>query len=145
MPELPEVETIRGSLWPRIAGARIRRVAVRERRLRRPIAADFEARLQGRRIDGIERRGKYLLFQLDDRQTLLVHLGMSGHLAVKPARARDARHDHVRLALDQDLALVFNDPRRFGLMRVGHIDEFAELRSVGRDPLSEHWTAGTRR
>lgn len=143
MPELPEVETIRRSLWPRIAGARIRRVAVRERRLRRPIAADFEARLEGRRIDGIDRRGKYLLFQLDDRRTLLVHLGMSGHLALKPAGARDEPHEHVRLTLDRRLALVFHDPRRFGLMRVGRPDELVELRRVGRDPLAECWTADT--
>ncbi len=143
MPELPEVETIRRSLWPRIAGARIQRVIVRERRLRRPIAADFEARLKGRRIAGIERRGKYLLFQLDDRHVLLVHLGMSGHLALKPAGVRDGPHEHVRLTLDRHRALVFHDPRRFGLMRVGRIDELIELHSVGRDPLAECWTPDT--
>src|SRR3954468_4771314 len=77
VPELPEVETIRRTLLPHVIGARITGVEVRERRLRRPIAADFAGRLRGAQITDITRRGKYLLFHLDDGQRLLVHLGMT--------------------------------------------------------------------
>lgn len=136
MPELPEVETIRRSLLPHIVGARVTAVTVRERRLRRPIAREFEARLCGRRIEGLERRGKYLLFGLDDAHALLVHLGMSGSLELAPPSRPLAEHDHVAITFDRDLALVFNDPRRFGLMRIGRAADFAELANVGRDPLA---------
>jgi formamidopyrimidine-DNA glycosylase len=140
LPELPEVETIRRSLLPHVAGARIVRVDVRERRLRRPLAPDFEARLRGRRVGGVDRRGKYLLFDVGDADVLLVHFGMSGSLELRPGRAPLAPHDHVRLRLDSGSALVFNDPRRFGLMRVGRVEELSELDSVGPDPLAVRWS-----
>jgi len=136
MPELPEVETIRRSLLPHVVGARISGVTVRERRLRRPIARDFAARVRGRRIVDLERRGKYLLFHLDDGRVLLVHLGMSGSLEVAAPDKLPDPHDHVVIGLDRGVALVFNDPRRFGLMRVGRVDDLAELRQVGRDTLT---------
>ena len=136
MPELPEVETIRRSLLPHVVGARVTGVSVRERRLRTPIAPDFERRLRGRRIDALERRGKYLLFQLDDGETLLVHLGMSGSLELKPTQTPLAAHDHVALVLDAARRLIYNDPRRFGLMRIGRSADLAELGNVGRDPLT---------
>ena len=146
MPELPEVETIRRSLLPHVAGARVTGVTVRERRLRTPIAPDFEARLRGRTIETIERLGKYLLFRLDRERALLVHLGMTGSLELTPTDAPANPHDHVAITLDRNRALVFNDPRRFGLMRVGRLVDFAELARVGRDPLSaapsvEEWRA----
>lgn len=149
MPELPEVETTRRSLLPHVAGRRIRAVTVRERRLRRPLADDFAAQLRGRRIAGAERRGKYLLFPLDDGRDLLVHLGMSGSLCLVPAATPPAAHDHVVIALEDGPALVFNDPRRFGLLRIGARAELDELRRVGPDPLleaptAEAWRALTR-
>ena len=136
MPELPEVETIRRSLLPHIVGARVTAVTVRERRLRRPIARDFERRLRGRAIAALERRGKYLLFALDDQRALLVHLGMSGSLELVTPRRPLARHDHVAITFDRELVMVFNDPRRFGLLRVGRPTDFKELGNVGRDPLT---------
>jgi formamidopyrimidine-DNA glycosylase len=149
MPELPEVETTRRSLAPHLTGATVTQVTVRERRLRRPLAADFEARLIGRRITALDRRGKYLLFTLDDGTTLLVHLGMSGSLTLLPPGTPLAVHDHVAVTFDRDLMMVFNDPRRFGLMALGRGDDFAELRNVGRDPLTDalsadDWRALTR-
>jgi formamidopyrimidine-DNA glycosylase len=146
MPELPEVETIRRSLLPHVVGARVTAVTVRERRLRRRIARDFEARLRGRSILGLERFGKYLAFALDDAHVLLVHLGMSGSLLLaRPGAALDP-HDHVIIALDRDIVLVFNDPRRFGLLRIGRRADLAELDGVGRDaiaapPSVDEWRA----
>jgi formamidopyrimidine-DNA glycosylase len=150
MPELPEVETTRRSLLAQVAGARIVDVTVRERRLRRPVARDFADQLRGRTITGIERRGKYLLFTLDDGRILLVHLGMTGSLCVVAAGTVPVRHDHVVIALDSGRLLVFNDPRRFGLMRIGRPEAIAELRAVGPDPLAaaptlDEWRALTRR
>jgi formamidopyrimidine-DNA glycosylase len=136
MPELPEVETVRLSLLPHVVGARVTGVTVRERRLRRPIARDFERRLRGRRVAALERRGKYLLFLLDDQRALLVHLGMSGSLELVAPNRPPARHDHVTIAFDRKRVMVFNDPRRFGLLRVGRPSDFAELGNVGRDPLA---------
>ena len=103
-----------------VVGARIVAVTVRERRLRRPIAAEFAEHLRGRRVAGIDRRGKYLLFELDDGRTLLVHLGMSGSLCLTaPSTIPLALTITSLIDLDRDRRLVFNDPRRFGLMRVG--------------------------
>jgi formamidopyrimidine-DNA glycosylase len=143
MPELPEVETMRRSLLTHVVGSTVVNVDVRERRLRRPLDANLERLLCGRTFTAIDRRGKYLLFELDDGQTLLVHLGMSGHLAVKPAAAGTLAHDHVRIELSSGTALVFNDPRRFGLLRLGTILELDELRNVGCDPLLDHWPLET--
>jgi len=145
VPELPEVETVRRSLIPHVEGRSIVAVEVRERRLRRPLPEDFAATLRGARIDNIERRGKYLLFHLDgdaDGRALLAHLGMSGSLTVRPRGAALGGHDHVALHLDNQRSMVLNDPRRFGLMRVGRVDELAELRNVGRDPLTTRLTTG---
>ena len=128
MPELPEVETIRRSLLPHVVGARVTGVTVRERRLRVPIAPNFEAQLRGRRITGLERRGKYLLFQLDGERALLVHLGMSGSLELMPVGAPVNPHDHVAITLERMRVMVFNAPRRFGLMRVGSGATFADQR-----------------
>lgn len=136
MPELPEVETVRRSLAPHVLGRRITAVEVRDRRLRRPVAGDFEARLVGRRIGDLGRRGKYLLFELDDGQTLLAHLGMSGSLHLRERGGEAARHDHVVIEIDGSAAVVLNDPRRFGVMRVGESTAFEELRSIGPDPLT---------
>jgi formamidopyrimidine-DNA glycosylase len=135
MPELPEVETVRRSLLP-VVGERITAVEVRERRLRRPVAQDFAARLIGRVIRGVGRHGKYLLFELSGGETLLAHLGMSGALLLQPAAMPVERHDHVCLYLGSGRRITFNDPRRFGLLRVGRIEELAELTGVGPDPVA---------
>ncbi|MGC2433992.1 MAG: DNA-formamidopyrimidine glycosylase family protein, partial [Desulfobaccales bacterium] len=81
MPELPEVEVIRRGLAPHLVGRRFLRVSVGEKSLRRQSPAlELEGRLVGRRLAALRRRGKYLVFALEDGGTLLVHLGMTGHL-----------------------------------------------------------------
>jgi formamidopyrimidine-DNA glycosylase len=93
--------------------------------------------LIGRTIATIERRGKYLLLHLSGGQCLLAHLGMSGALLLQPRGVALRRHDHVRIQLSGGQQLTYNDPRRFGLLRVGGEHEFAELRNVGPDPSSD--------
>jgi formamidopyrimidine-DNA glycosylase len=98
VPELPEVETIRRSLLPRVIGRRIVEVEVREPRLRRRIADNFAPRLVGQRIDGVERRAKYLLFRLASGDCLVVHFGMSGTIVVHGTRVRPEPHEMADLA-----------------------------------------------
>jgi formamidopyrimidine-DNA glycosylase len=136
MPELPEVETVRRSLVS-VIGRRIKAVEVLEPRLRRRVAEDFVRRLNGRVITGIERRGKYLLFHLSGGDALLAHLGMSGALLLQPAGSPLQPHDHVRVRLSGSRQLTYNDPRRFGLLRVGRPGAFTELGNVGPDPLRD--------
>ena len=141
MPELPEVETVRRGLAAAVTGRRITRVAVHERRLRKPLSADFARRLSGRRIEGVRRRAKYLLLDLDDGASWLVHLGMTGTMVVLPADEPRRTHTHVVAALDDGRTLRFHDPRRFGLMRVGDPRKLAELAALGPEPLGDGFSA----
>ncbi len=141
MPELPEVETTRRGLAPSLRGRRIVAVQVRQPRLRRPVPPDLGNRVGGKTIQGIERRGKYLLFSLDGG-TLIVHLGMSGSLRLV-RRATPEKHDHLILSLDDGRHLVLRDPRRFGtvLWWQGPVDEHPLLRDLGVEPLEREFDA----
>ena len=137
MPELPEVETVRRSLDPLVRGRRVCDVEVRCAALRRPLPPDFGARLEGSRLIATSRRAKYLLLGLDSGQSWIVHLGMSGRLLHQPNRDRysPATHDHVIARLDDGAALVFNDPRRFGLMVLDDAERSPLLADIGPEPL----------
>src|SRR5688572_13448560 len=108
MPELPEVETTRRGLLPHVVGRRIARIEVREPRLRWPVAKDLSHALAAARIDGLERRAKYLLFGTE-AGTLLVHLGMSGSLRFLPSALAPETHDHIDVQFDDGGTLRFND------------------------------------
>jgi formamidopyrimidine-DNA glycosylase len=115
MPELPEVETTRRGVAPRVVGRRVTALRVYDRRLRWPVPDDLEKRIVGHTITAIDRRSKYLLLRLGDG-ALLVHLGMTGSLRVfRPPPAR-ATHDHVDIEFDDGTVLRYRDPRRFGAM-----------------------------
>lgn len=140
MPELPEVETIRRSLAPLVSGCRVESVQVRCRALRLPVAADFEVSLRGRTITGLRRRGKYLLIDLDSPKCWVVHLGMSGRLVHRERNSLSdvAKHDHLFVSLaDGAGALVFNDPRRFGLSVVTEEQGCPFFEKMGPEPLDQ--------
>src|SRR6185436_11716249 len=99
MPELPEVETIARTLAPHLVGRRVESVAVRERRLREPVALGFARALRGRRITALARAGKTLVASLDDGRAWLVHLGMTGRLTLVDGPATFRLHDHVEIVL----------------------------------------------
>ena len=141
MPELPEVETVVRSLAGELVGRCVVTVTLRERRLRGGVAADFPARLRGRRIVALERRGKYLLARLDDGAVWLVHLGMTGQLTLAPASRPDRAHDHVVIALDDGRLLTFNDARRFGRVAVVAAAALADEAGDGIDPLTAAYNA----
>ena len=144
MPELPEVETVRRGLVPRLVGRRIVRLHQRRRDLRVPLPARFAARVEGRTGLAIDRRAKYLLLRLDDGNTLIAHLGMSGRMTLHDARSAAehpfARHDHVVLDIDDGWQVRFNDARRFGLMLLAPSDKVAAhklFKGLGPEPLDE--------
>ncbi len=136
MPELPEVETSRRGIAPHLLGRQIKRLEVRDHRLRWPIPADTASHVAGQTIVALRRRGKYLLFDLE-QGVLMLHLGMSGSLRVLPATTMPERHDHVDLCLDDGLCLRFRDPRRFGMLQWTPAPAEAHplLRDLGPEPL----------
>ena len=155
MPELPEVETVRRGLTPAMRGARIDKIELRRADIRFPFPDSFAKRLTGRRIVEVNRRAKYLLFQLDSGETLIVHLGMSGSFRMEKTavstpgkfhheRSKDPKHDHVVLVLDNAWVVTYNDPRRFGFMDLTPTEALAKhprLRRLGAEPLAPEFDA----
>lgn len=148
MPELPEVESLRRILVRSAVGRKILNVKIGEKRLRQRVAADLATRIAGRRIVKLSRRAKYLIVELDGDDVMLVHLGMSGSLTHRKDGFRaddfDPRHDHIEFILDDGSRLVYNDPRRFGMVSLvdrGGLASTAELKGLGPEPLSREFNA----
>ncbi|OSQ36952.1 bifunctional DNA-formamidopyrimidine glycosylase/DNA-(apurinic or apyrimidinic site) lyase [Thalassospira mesophila] len=150
MPELPEVETVCRGLAPVMEGHVLASVVQRRPNLRIPFPDDFVARLTGRRINQLTRRAKYVVAYLDDGQVLLIHLGMSGRMTVIEPAAGDGmlpdagKHDHVDFVMETGVLVRFNDPRRFGLMALSHVDDLATLpmlAGIGPEPLGNQFNA----
>ena len=156
MPELPEVETVRRGLIPVMEGARFERVEARRGDLRWPLPKDFVARLEGQTVTGLGRRAKYILADLSSGEVLLMHLGMSGSFRVRAAgqektpgdflyeRSKAAAHDHIVFHMSNGGIATFNDPRRFGCMKLvarSRLDDEPLLRSLGPEPLGNAFDA----
>src|SRR5215211_8386404 len=113
MPELPEVETIRRHLAPQVEGRVLARLEVLDERWCRPLTGEeIAAACDGRRVERLGRRGKYLIWELEDDVHLMLHLRMTGTLLLDPPAPPP--HARVRFALDDGRELIFDDPRRFG-------------------------------
>jgi formamidopyrimidine-DNA glycosylase len=156
MPELPEVETVRRGLQPAMEGAKIVHAEARRKDLRFPFQKDFVARLEGQTVTGLGRRAKYLLADLASGDVLLMHLGMSGSFRVvarnsKSApgkfhypRNEDRAHDHVVFHMSSGATVIFNDPRRFGYMKIfarEKIEDEPLLQGLGPEPLGNEFDA----
>ncbi|MGE5336231.1 MAG: bifunctional DNA-formamidopyrimidine glycosylase/DNA-(apurinic or apyrimidinic site) lyase [Gemmatimonadota bacterium] len=148
MPELPEVEVTRRALAPFVEGERVREVVLRERRLRWPVPASLTEVLKGRRIERLDRRGKYLLWRFA-HGTLISHLGMSGSwrvlLGTVPAAGT---HDHVDIVLvgRRSRVIRLTDPRRFGAVlwhpaRMGDVERHPLLAHLGPEPFDPRFDA----
>ena len=159
MPELPEVEVVRAGLEPAVVSSEITGVSVLDERAltrHRAGAADFVAQLEGARIDGAARRGKFLWLPLADRErALIAHLGMSGQLLLRAPEAPAERHERIRIGIRHpvhgDLAVVFSDQRTFGSLAVDALVAAdqpvpagygsplpalpSQVRHIARDPL----------
>jgi formamidopyrimidine-DNA glycosylase len=156
MPELPEVEIVRRGLQPVMEGSKIVKADARRKDLRFPFQRDFVARLEGQTVTGLGRRAKYLLADLASGDLLLMHLGMSGSFRVikdedekapgkfHHPRSQDRAHDHVVFHMSSGAVVVFNDPRRFGYMKViarKALDDEPLLRGLGPEPLGNEFDA----
>jgi formamidopyrimidine-DNA glycosylase len=142
LPELPEVERVVRELRPSLEGTRVVRVLVRRRRLRGLLPRDFAARLEGTTVRGLVRRGKYLIAELSSGDTLVMHLGMSGSFDVRANPSpRLSKHDHVVFHLSSGKTVVFNDPRRFGSMRIHAGSTDPLLGALGPEPLGADFAA----
>jgi len=143
MPELPEVETIRRQLAPKVEGRRLESVEVLDERWSRPFPPDeLSAALAGRRVLRLARRGKYLLWELEGDRFLAQHLRMTGTLLYDPRP--EPLHVRVRLALDDGHSLAVCDPRRFGtgqlLLDAKEREAFFAAR-LGLEPFDPAFTA----
>ncbi|MCE9507712.1 MAG: bifunctional DNA-formamidopyrimidine glycosylase/DNA-(apurinic or apyrimidinic site) lyase [Alphaproteobacteria bacterium] len=143
MPELPEVETVCKGLARVLPNRKI--VGVRQNRhdLRIPFPADLGS-IKGRKVTTIKRRAKYILVHLDDGRTLIIHLGMSGQLTVSKKKYAAEKHDHLVLTLDNGAQVVFNDPRRFGLVALAKTKDLAQHKfftHLGPEPFDKKFTA----
>ncbi len=146
MPELPEVETVRRGLQPVLEGRRIVTLEQRRPDLRIPFPIGFARFVEGRRVTALRRKAKYLLFDLEDGQVVICHLGMSGRMVVLPAGSNQPpdKHDHVVITTEAGDRIVFNDHRRFGLMTLTTArDEAAHplLAAIALDPLEAGFDA----
>lgn len=142
MPELPEVETTRRGIEPHVLGMAVTEVIVRRRDLRQPVPKSLSS-IKGRTIFRVWRRAKYLLLDVSDGSTLLVHLGMSGSLRVTSPEDTWKTHDHIAITFAGGRQLRFHDPRRFGLMLrlIDNPTSHVLLRNLGPEPLEEEFTA----
>src|SRR5437588_637320 len=156
MPELPEVETVRRGLQGAMEGAKIVKAEARRKDLRFPFQKDFAARLEGQTVTGLGRRAKYLMADLASGDVLLMHLGMSGSFrgvrgeaATTPGqfhhpRSEDRAHDHVIFRMSSGADVIFNDPRRFGYMKViarHALEDEPLLKGLGPEPLGNEFDA----
>lgn len=156
MPELPEVETVRRGLVPAMEDARFDKVEAHRRDLRWPLPKNFVSALEGKTVIGLGRRAKYLLADLSSGDVLLMHLGMSGSFRVLQAKTENApgqyyhdrskllAHDHVVFHMSSGAVVTFNDPRRFGSMKLvprSKLEEEPLLRALGPEPLGNEFDA----
>jgi formamidopyrimidine-DNA glycosylase len=156
MPELPEVETVRGGLAPVLEGHRLARVEARRPDLRFPLPPNFVQVLTGATIVRLERRAKYLLGRLDREDTLVMHLGMSGRFEIarpegqtRPGQFHyapdpDPKHAHIVFETDAGARVTYYDPRRFGymaLVNTATLQLHPWFAGLGPEPLSEAFDA----
>jgi len=146
MPELPEVETVRTSLEPRLVGRRFDDVEILDSRLTRPInPAEVAAELTGERVAAVDRRGKYLIVRFESGLVLLIHLRMTGSLAHSRNGALASAKSHVRavVRLDDGSDVAYRDVRRFGtwlVLRADELDSYLAAR-LGLEPLERGFSA----
>lgn len=144
MPELPEVETVCRGLSPVMVGQKIAAIDLHRAGLRIPFPKAL-AKLRGAKVTGIARRAKYLLLRLDNGQTMIVHLGMSGRMVIhaKGKIPEPGKHDHMVLRLSGGGAVFFNDARRFGLVdlvETAQEEAHRFFKALGPEPLARSFT-----
>jgi formamidopyrimidine-DNA glycosylase len=145
MPELPEVETIRLALEPKVVGRTFERVEINDPRLVRPFEPiAVAAELEGERVAALDRRGKYLIVRFESGRALLIHLRMTGSLRHAAAgKLGEDLHRRAVVNLDDGSDVAYRDVRRFGTWQLLEPDEIDEYlaRRLGGEPLERTFTA----
>jgi formamidopyrimidine-DNA glycosylase len=146
MPELPEVETVCRGLEPELTGRMLTGVTLRRSNLRYPLPDGFVAKLTSRRVIAVRRRAKFILVQLDNEITLVIHLGMSGRLVIhtESPPPPPGPHDHVDVVTDTGVTIRYNDVRRFGFMDLisdADMSQHPMFAKLGPEPLGNGFNA----
>ena len=138
MPELPEVETTLRGIQPFIINCRVKKISIRQSRLRWHVPSELPRLLEGLKFRRLARRGKYLLFE-NESGVMLIHLGMSGSLRIVKASDPLGKHDHIDFCFDNGHILRFRDPRRFGCVLWQNKNQGTHplLINLGPEPLSD--------
>ena len=150
MPELPEVETVLRGISPFMEGNEIEYAEVNRPDLRKPFPNNLARRLKNRKINFLHRRSKYILINLSEGETLIMHLGMSGRILISQNvtgnfhhnSSHTRKHDHFVLHLKDNHMVTFNDPRRFGvidLLETKSLEISSMLSHIGPEPLSNRF------
>ena len=143
MPELPEVETIKTSVSQALCGATIKQVIIRQPQLRVLIPENFAECVVNARIEKLSRIAKYMLMHLNNEQTIIWHFGMSGKIHIlSDLPSQIDKHDHIIIVTDKGI-LLYNDPRRFGLVTICRIDNIKKhplFKKLGLDPWDKELT-----
>lgn len=145
MPELPEVETVKNGMAPRMTGRKIVKIDVRRKDLRVPFPPKLAEKTKGRTVESLTRRAKYIMIHLSGGQVMVLHLGMSGRITVLASleNYKPEKHDHMIIHLSDGGGVVFNDPRRFGLVYLLEEKEISlhpAFKDIGPEPLSNNFS-----
>ena len=144
MPELPEVETVRKVLEKKVVGEKIKEVYVYYSKIiEEPSVEEFKEKLKGKTITAMDRRGKWLIFVLDDTYYLLTHLRMEGRFFFRNHDDEVSRHEHVAFLFESGLELRYNDTRKFGRMYLLNKDDAFKvkpLNELGKEPWDKTLT-----
>ncbi len=145
MPELPEIETIRRVIGHQIAGGRIENIRIMNPVvIAHPTSEEFRCKAEGRMLSSLDRRGKFLIFHLDDGKRILLHLRMTGCLLLTPPDYPEEKHTHMVFRLSNGLEMRYSDTRRFGrfwLLEKGEVDEISGVEKLGIEPFDPDFTS----
>ena len=152
MPELPEVEVVKKSLKKKIHQLTIKKISIHQKKLRYPINGVMLKKMINSKIESIRRRSKYLLLNLDNNFTILIHLGMTGKLLlVSPKYGKiktsfyyntysvKEKHNHLSILFNKSVKMIYNDVRKFGFIKVEktqNLNQVSHLKFLGPEPLS---------
>jgi len=142
MPELPEVETSRRGIEPHLLNRKIKKVTIRQHKLRWPIPKNLPQLVSGKKILAVSRRAKYIYLKLENG-TIIIHLGMSGSLRICTEKVPAEKHDHIDIQVSNNKILRLRDPRKFGcvLWAKGNVEEHKLIKPLGPEPLDDSFTA----
>jgi len=140
MPELPEVETSRRGIEPYLLNKTIKKIEIRQHKLRWPIPKNLPTLAEGQKVRGVYRRAKYIYLKLDSGN-IIIHLGMSGSLRICTSKTPIEKHDHIDICVSNKK--ILRDPRKFGcvLWQADDINNHKLIKSLGPEPLDDIFTA----